>query len=155
MDRRGGQNSEPGLDYSHRNATTGSTAIARLAGSTHASIATTPNTTVTATSVNGSAADEHMIGLKKKIYLRWARATIDPAEREHIAAMELAIKFDDALYSNIPILVTSGRLASLAGQNEIAEEYILRLEQLNPSIAALVRNDDNEIGYWEDESIND
>jgi hypothetical protein len=85
-----------------------------------------------------SATDEHTIGLKKKIYLRWARATIDRAEREHTAAMGLAIKFDDALYSNIPILVTSERLANLAGQNELAEEYILRLEHLNPSIAALV-----------------
>jgi hypothetical protein len=81
MDRRGGQNSEAGLDYSHRNATTGLTAIARLAGSTHSSIATTPNTTVTATSVNGSPAPTpySKLPIKRVSITEVANPTINPA----------------------------------------------------------------------------
>jgi hypothetical protein len=56
--------------------------------------------------------DEHLIGLTRKVYLRWARFVehSDPGEAREIAVEALRANLGPALRNNIPILVTHRRV---------------------------------------------
>jgi hypothetical protein len=93
--------------------------------------------------------DEHLVGLKKKTYLQWARA-VEGALQRDIAAMGLGVKISDSLMENMPILVTSARLAFLAGDDAAAENVVARVHELNPVVADLLKAQELDAGYWED-----
>lgn len=94
-------------------------------------------------------ADEHLVGLKKKVYLKWARATAD-ASRRDIAKTGLAVNVAKDLMGNMPILVTSARLAFLAGDDATFDSLIARVHDLNPDVAELLKAEESDADYWED-----
>jgi tetratricopeptide (TPR) repeat protein len=95
--------------------------------------------------------DEHLVGLKKKVYLRWAGSARSVGERKRIAKEGLSVPLDAALRRNIPIMVTSARLALLAEDRAQFEELLSEISALNAQVARLLRDEeDEEIGYWEE-----
>ncbi len=102
---------------------------------------------------NISSDDEHLVGLKKKTYLRWARTESNSVERKRIAQDGLSTPMDQTLRRNIPIMVTSARLALLAEDTTQYEDLLREISLLNANIAQLLRGEEEEIGYWEEESF--
>jgi tetratricopeptide (TPR) repeat protein len=98
---------------------------------------------------NVSEVDEHQIGMKKKVYLWWARA--DTEERKEIAKRGLDVLMDRALLANMPLMVTHARLASLAQDQETFERTVARIDAVNPGIAGMLRGEDASLSYWEDD----
>ncbi len=97
--------------------------------------------------------DEHLVGLRKKVFLHWARVEENAEKRCLIAKQGLEVPFDQDLLNNIPIVVTSARLAAIAGDDRNYEVFLDRVEQLNPSIAGMLRSEAEGIDYWEEDSF--
>ncbi len=97
--------------------------------------------------------DEHLIGLTRKVYLRWARVVehTDPAEAREIAIDGLRGDLGPALRNNIPIMVTSARLAAIAGDDRAFGELVSEIERLNPGVSAMLRDEEEGIAYWEED----
>jgi tetratricopeptide (TPR) repeat protein len=93
--------------------------------------------------------DEHLVGLKKKIYLRWAEAEQQTETRRGIAQRGLAVPMDANLNNNMPILFTSAKLARLAGDEVMYERLLREVEEADPQVAQALR-DAQEASYWED-----
>ncbi len=100
-----------------------------------------------------SSSDEHLLGMKKKAYLRWAQDESNWDDRRLIAAKGLSIPMDSALQRNIPIMVTSARLARLAEDNEAFELVVGQIGAVNPDVAELLREESQELVYWDDDAL--
>jgi tetratricopeptide (TPR) repeat protein len=95
--------------------------------------------------------DEHLVGLKKKVYLRWTRSARSALERKRIAEEGLSVPLDAALRRNIPIMVTSARLALLADDLPQFEGLLSEISALNAQVAEFLRaEEEGEIAYWEE-----
>ena len=98
--------------------------------------------------------DEHLVGLKKKTYLRWARSEPVANERKRIALEGLVVPMDAQLRRNIPILVTSARLARLAEEFSQFQELVEKISSLNSEVAELFHDEeDPQLGYWEEDPL--
>jgi tetratricopeptide (TPR) repeat protein len=97
--------------------------------------------------------DEHLLGMKKKAYLWWSLNESDSDERKVIATSGLNIPIDAALQHNIPIMVTSARLAKLAEDDERFEQMVKQIEEINSGVADLLRQESQELGYWEEDAL--
>jgi len=96
-----------------------------------------------------SDTDEHLIGLKKKVYLRQAGSEATPDDRKAAARAGLAVPMHQELRNNMPILVTSYKLAWLADDAKAAAEFIGAIQQMNPSLAAQLSADSLADQNWE------
>ena len=102
-----------------------------------------------------SASDEHLTGLKKKIYLYWAHSEYveDP---EEIAQRGLQVPVDASLQSNVPLLVTHTRLAHIACADEELATSLKRLQEVNEEVARTLEDefdsDDMLLWYFDDDA---
>lgn len=94
--------------------------------------------------------DEHLVGLKKKIYLRWARAEESVENQKLIAQKGLKVNMAPSLDNNIPILVSSARLAHISEDKNAFMKFISKIQEINPNIAESLKSEKNDIYYWED-----
>lgn len=97
--------------------------------------------------------NEHLVGLKKKAYLWWARSISDSNTRAAIARGGLSVEFARQLRNNIPIMVTTARLAALAGDGAEYDSAIAQLRSLSPGVAESLIGDNEELAYWEQETF--
>jgi tetratricopeptide (TPR) repeat protein len=95
----------------------------------------------------------HLVGLKKKALLHWARTEQSPERRRSISRHGLAVPVDESLLYNIPVLVTSARLAELAGDVPRYDDFVRRLTDLNPQLGGLFLRGEQSVDYWEDDSF--
>lgn len=102
---------------------------------------------------NISKEDEHLVGLKKKAYLRWACDKDSPKNQKEIACKGLQVEMADFLKSNIPILVTSARLAHICQDDKTFSDIIALIRNINNDIAENLITENSEICYWEDDSF--
>lgn len=100
---------------------------------------------------NISGKDEHSVGLKKKVYLRWARAEMDPQLQANIALQGLEVPMAPSLQNNIPIMVTSARLSLIADERDEFLHILKIIEGINPKIADMLAREDDEPYYWEED----
>jgi tetratricopeptide (TPR) repeat protein len=96
-----------------------------------------------------SGKDRHLVGLKKKVYLQWARNTDEPQRKRSIAQDGLDVPVKEELFSNIPILVVSAKLARFADRQDLFDGFIDKIQRLNPNVAEEMHEIDSP-HYWED-----
>lgn len=97
--------------------------------------------------------DEHLVGLKKKIYLRWSQKESLPETSKQIALQGLNVMVCHALNTNIPIMVTSARLAIIGEDDNSFQEILNILKDINPKIAESLLQEESSLYYWEDDSF--
>ena len=97
--------------------------------------------------------DEHLVGLKKKIFLRWARAEESVENQKLIAQKGLKVNMAPSLNSNIPILVSSARLAHISEDENAFMKFHSKIEEINPNIAESLKSENSNIYYWEDSAF--
>ncbi|SFM61082.1 class I SAM-dependent methyltransferase [Rugamonas rubra] len=99
--------------------------------------------------------NEHLVGMKKEVYLAWAKNENDISKRREIAALGLAVPMDASLDNNIPILITSARLASLAEDSQSFDKTYEKVKNISPDVAnALVGTvDEAKLSFWEGENF--
>lgn len=95
--------------------------------------------------------NEHLVGLKKKAFLWWAKTEPEPG-RTALAKDGLSIPRDASLENNIPLAVTSVRLARLAADEQLYDRALTHLRSLNPGVAELI-SESEESSYWDDEAF--
>jgi hypothetical protein len=100
-----------------------------------------------------STSDEHLVGLKRKVYLRWARHEQRELERKRIANEGLSVPLDHALRRNIPIMVTTARLAVLAEDFVQYEQLLGEITRVNANVGQLLRDEEEDVAYWEQEAF--
>jgi len=98
---------------------------------------------------NVDPADEHLVGLKKKVFLSWARSVSEG--RTAIAGRGLSVPMDLALERNMPLMVTNARLAALAADSEAFAALVEKIRVTNSGIADMLLSEDSALGYWEDD----
>ena len=69
----------------------------------------------------------------------------DPAEAKEIAIEGLRVSLGSALRNNIPIMVTSARLAAIAEDSQAFDEIVNEIERLNPEVAIMLRDEEEGI----------
>lgn len=97
--------------------------------------------------------DEHLVGLKKKIFLRWATSEESIKDKIRIAKRGLDVEQSSDISNNIPILVTSAKLASIAEDEVAFEQYIAEIRTINEKVANMILDQDEEIHYWEEDAF--
>jgi len=97
--------------------------------------------------------NEHLVGMKKEVYLAWAKSETDVAKRREIANQGLEVQMDTSLSSNIPLLLTSARLARLAEEVELYQKICSAVESINPAIADILHKGEDELAFWEGDSF--
>ena len=102
---------------------------------------------------NISREDEHLVGLKKKVYLRWACSEESPEIQKDIAYKGLQVDKADFLNNNIPILVTSARLAHICNDANKFSEIVDLIRNINNKIADNLIAENDDICYWEEDSF--
>jgi hypothetical protein len=85
--------------------------------------------------------DEHLTGLKKKVYLRQAIAETDSNNRRAAARAGLAVPIHQNLQQNMPILITSYKLGRLADDSMATSKFAAAIDQINPSLASRLSGD--------------
>ncbi len=95
--------------------------------------------------------DEHLVGRKRKVYLLWARSETDEMKSREIAINGLNVRMDVALENNIPIMVTSARLAKIAGNTDEFQRITEKIDETNSRIADMLIHEDEKLLYWEDD----
>ncbi len=97
--------------------------------------------------------DEHLVGLKKKVYLRWAQDEVLPETIKQIAIRGLNAPVSHTLNTNIPIMVTSARL-SLIGENDSSfQQFLNIIKEINPNVAESLIQEESSLHYWDDDSF--
>jgi tetratricopeptide (TPR) repeat protein len=96
--------------------------------------------------------NEHLVGLKKKAFLWWATTEPEPGRRRALATEGLSVPHDARLQNNIPLAVTSVRLARLADDAQLYDRALRHLRSLNPGVAELI-SESEESSYWDDEAF--
>ncbi|WP_277655899.1 hypothetical protein [Seleniivibrio woodruffii] len=97
--------------------------------------------------------DEHLVGLKKKIFLRWATSEGSIKEKILIAKRGLDVQQSLDISNNIPMLVTSAKLASIAEDEVAFEKYIAEIKAINENVANMILEQDEDIHYWEEDAF--
>jgi len=97
--------------------------------------------------------DEHLVGLKKKVYLRWAQAEVLPETIQQIAIRGLNTPMSPVLNTNIPIMVTSARLALIGEDNNAFQDILNIIKEINPNIAESLIQEETSLHYWDDDSF--
>jgi hypothetical protein len=99
--------------------------------------------------------DEHLVGLKKRVYLYWARSEVDEVRRAQIAKEGFDVALLPGLENNVPVLVTSIKLARLAREDSACETMLGKLRQINAAVASIVATgaDVEAARYWEKDSF--
>lgn len=99
--------------------------------------------------------DEHIIGLKRKVYLQWARSETNPIQQMRIARQGLDGSVGPGLENNVPLMVTSVKLAKLAQDLQLYQSALAKLERQNAPVAAsIVASEDvHTPTYWEEDSF--
>jgi hypothetical protein len=92
----------------------------------------------------------HLACMKKEVYLAWAKSETEEANRQIIAKQGLEIDVPSVIETNIPLLVTSAKLARLAGQDDLFEEMSGKLERINPRVMEHLRRGEERYSYWEE-----
>jgi tetratricopeptide (TPR) repeat protein/SAM-dependent methyltransferase len=102
-----------------------------------------------------SQENEHLVGMKKEIYLAWARNENDVAKRREVAGRGLAVPMDSSLENNIPILLTSARLAFLAEDGQTYEKMYEKINNISPDVASALTGggDEAQLLFWEGENF--
>jgi tetratricopeptide (TPR) repeat protein len=98
-----------------------------------------------------SLSDEHLVGMKKKVYLTWARSEKEKSEQQRIAQEGLNVNMEPSLENNIPLMVTSARLARLAGNDEQYSVILKKVGHINASIANMLSHEDEALSYLEED----
>ena len=93
----------------------------------------------------------HLVGLKKKVFLSWARSATSSEERKRLAQNGLDVKVHSDLMHNIPILVLSTRLAALAEDVRSFQDLIHRVKEINVALAEMLEREEDSVSYWEDD----
>ena len=101
-----------------------------------------------------SSDDVHSVGLKRKVYLSWARSLDeDPSTAARIAKAGLEVPMDPVLKSNIPLLVTSAKLARITGDHKSYEGFLRSLDRLNPQVASELKSNESLVDYFDFEGF--
>ena len=100
-----------------------------------------------------SQENEHLVGMKKEVYLAWAKSEADVAKRREIANQGLGVEMDSSLSTNIPLLLTSARLAHLAEEDGLYQKICSTIESINPAIADILHKGEDELAFWEGDSF--
>lgn len=98
-----------------------------------------------------SSIDEHLVGMKKKVYLTWARHEDDKNEQRRIALEGLNINMASSLENNIPLMVTSARLARLAGNDTRYAEIVAKVNTINPRVSYMLTQEEDALSYLEED----
>ncbi len=96
-----------------------------------------------------STDNEHFVGMKKEVYLAWAKSESDPNKIREIATLGLDVQMDDSLNQNIPVLLMSARLARLAGNDVLYQKFYTRIQHINPAIAEILQKSEDVLSFWE------
>ncbi|WP_040336096.1 hypothetical protein [Candidatus Magnetobacterium casense] len=92
--------------------------------------------------------DEHLVGLKKKVYHEWAK-NADDSKRSEIAINGLSVPYDPLLENNIFIIILSIRLARIAQNKEKYDYFMQKIKNISPDIEEkLIWSEDN-LDMWE------
>jgi len=94
--------------------------------------------------------DEHLIGLKKKVYLRQAGSEVAPEDQKTAARAGLAVPLHNDLRHNMPILITSYKLARIADDTKAADDFIGAIQQINFSLATRLSAGSLSDQNWEE-----
>ncbi len=94
--------------------------------------------------------DEHLIGLKKKVHLRQAGSAADFDDQRAAARAGLAVPIHQNMRHNMPILITSYKLARLADDVKAASEFAAAINQINPSLATRLSGDALPDQNWDE-----
>ena len=99
---------------------------------------------------DASDSDEHLIGLKKKVFLRWARSETETDSQKAVARAGLAVSMHRDLYHNVPILVLSYKLARIADDAQAASEFVAAMAKINAALATRVSSESLAEQSWEE-----